>query len=222
VRRSRTGETGQFSKGIRKPRLGGGVRSQPGPALATTSEAAIITFHDTSSAAGSQSFANGTGPEPFDFLQQVGHLLRKAYQRHTAIFQAHCPEQQLTAVQVAVLSAVAKLGPTSLSSIGRAAALDPATTRGVADRLRDKGLVILAPDTEDRRKILVHATPTGRQLLPRLIPMVRRINDATMKGLNPAECVALIYLLNKISGPDPLEAAGYDLWPLESGGTVSK
>ena len=33
----------------------------------------------------------------YDFTQQIGYLLRRAYQRHTAIFQQTVPASQLTA-----------------------------------------------------------------------------------------------------------------------------
>ena len=111
-------------------------------------------------------------PERFDFSQQVGHLLRKAYQRNTAIFQELCPDPKLTSVQLAALGAIDVHGPSSLRDIGRAAALDPATTRGVIDRLEERGLVVLAPDASDGRKVIVDLEDEGRKLV-RLMNCIR-------------------------------------------------
>lgn len=45
-------------------------------------------------------------PENYHFTEQVGHLLRKVYQRHVAIFQQNVGDSQLTAVQFITLCAV--------------------------------------------------------------------------------------------------------------------
>ncbi|MFP5406499.1 MAG: MarR family transcriptional regulator, partial [Gammaproteobacteria bacterium] len=42
----------------------------------------------------------------YRFTEQIGHLLRRAYQRHVAIFKETVPDSQLTAAQFVVLCAV--------------------------------------------------------------------------------------------------------------------
>ena len=39
----------------------------------------------------------------YPFTDQIGHLLRRAYQRHVAIFKETVPDSQLTAAQFVVL-----------------------------------------------------------------------------------------------------------------------
>jgi MarR family transcriptional regulator, lower aerobic nicotinate degradation pathway regulator len=72
----------------------------------------------------------------YEVSEQIGHLLRKAYQRHLIIFGQSIGDPQLTAVQFAVLSASRKLGPSSMSDLGKAIAIDAATVRGVFERSR--------------------------------------------------------------------------------------
>ena len=53
----------------------------------------------------------------YNFSEQVGHLLRKAYQRHTSIFQRHSCDKQLTAIQFVTLCTVMEQGASSLTDI---------------------------------------------------------------------------------------------------------
>lgn len=135
----------------------------------------------------------------YDVTEQVGHLLRRAYQRHLAIFNDLAAETQLTSVQFVVLCMLEDLGDSSQIELVRATAVDQATIRGVVDRLRARDLVELKKDPTDGRKITLSITPTGRRLLAIMYPKARAISLATVAELNEAERVALIYLLKKIS-----------------------
>jgi len=151
----------------------------------------------------------GGSGQRYDFSKQVGHLLRRAYQQHTAIFQRASIDPQLTSVQFAVLCVLADHGASSLTSIGRAAAIDRVTTRGIVERLRERDMVSLCPDPGDRRKVIVALTDAGRALIGRMVPHSVEISRRTLDGLNPAEQFALIYLLEKLATMAPEgEAAG--------------
>jgi DNA-binding MarR family transcriptional regulator len=134
------------------------------------------------------------------FSKQVGFLLRKASQRNLTIFQKRAPVPGLTSVQAAALIVLLDYSPCSLTTLGRAAAMDPATTRGVAERMSEKGWVSLVADTKDKRKVMVKLERKGRQLAMELIPVLYAIADETLEALNEAERVALVYLLGKIAG----------------------
>ncbi|MCB8889184.1 MarR family winged helix-turn-helix transcriptional regulator [Vreelandella malpeensis] len=138
----------------------------------------------------------------YDFSEQVGHLLRKAYQRHIAIFQRHVAEKQLTAIQFVTLCTVMERGPSSLTDIVNATAIDPATLRGVIKRLKAREWVRLSTDPRDQRKVMVVITEPGEALVEEMVPEAKRISDATMANLNPAEQVALMHLLDKMNA-DP-------------------
>jgi DNA-binding MarR family transcriptional regulator len=134
--------------------------------------------------------------------KSVGFLLRRAYQRNMMLFQRLCIDPSLTSVSLAALHVLADNGSSSLSVVGRLAAMDPATTSGVIERLRDRKLVRLCPDPSDRRKTIVNLEPAGRRLVERMIPVLEKVADATMDRLSVAERVALVYLLEKISHTD--------------------
>lgn len=133
------------------------------------------------------------------FSEQVGHLLRKAYQRHTTIFQRYSCNKQLTAIQFVTLCTVMENGASSLTEIGNATAIDPATIRGVIKRLKDRKWVALTNDPDDRRKVMVSISEAGAAMVDSMLPTAQQVSDRTMGNLNPAERVALLYLLKKMN-----------------------
>jgi len=137
-------------------------------------------------------------PENYHFTEQVGHLLRKVYQRHVAIFQQNVGDSQLTAVQFITLCAVRDMGPSSLTELVQVTAVDQATIRGIVERLKARDLITVTPDPVDRRKVVVGLTDAGGALLEETVPQAAKITELTFGTLNPAERIALIFLLNKM------------------------
>jgi DNA-binding MarR family transcriptional regulator len=132
----------------------------------------------------------------------IGFLLRKFYQKNQALWQTMCPDPQMTSVQSAALTTIRRLGPCSLTELGRAAAMDPATTRGVVERLRQRGMIALFDDPADKRKVIVRLEPPGHRFLAIMEPVMPRISDATLAPLNVAERLALEFLLLKVTEAD--------------------
>ncbi|WP_110666636.1 MarR family winged helix-turn-helix transcriptional regulator [Salinicola halophilus] len=136
------------------------------------------------------------------FTDQVGHLLRRAYQRHTALFQQQSSDSQLTPIQFVALSALEERGASSLTELVKATSIDPATIRGVIKRMQTRGWIETTSDPCDQRKVIVGLTAAGRALLQKMVPRAQRVTAMTMKGLNVAERVALIHLLEKMTEAD--------------------
>ncbi|MGI4839050.1 MAG: MarR family winged helix-turn-helix transcriptional regulator [Janthinobacterium lividum] len=134
----------------------------------------------------------------YAFTEQVGHLLRKAYQRHMAIFQQNVGESQLTAVQFITLCAVRDHGPSSLTELVALTAVDQATIRGIVERLKARELVALGHDAQDRRKVIVHLAEAGRVAVEQTVPCAQQISELTLSNLNPGERVAMLFLLRKM------------------------
>ena len=145
--------------------------------------------------------------DTYDVTEQIGHLLRKAGQRHTAIFQQNVGDAQLTAIQFVTLCALRDQGPSSQAELVEATAIDQGTIRGIIDRLKARGLIVLTHSEKDRRKVIVDLTPAGRAVLDAMIPRAKQISELTMGDLNAAERVAILYLLKKMS------ASGLDANP---------
>jgi MarR family transcriptional regulator, lower aerobic nicotinate degradation pathway regulator len=135
-------------------------------------------------------------PDPYLLDRQVGFLLRRATQRHLAIFAAAIPG--LTPTQFAVLAQLSATGPTSQNALGRATAMDAATIKGVIDRLRRKGYVASEASEGDRRRVLVSVTPEGRAAFAALLPAARSVTAETLAPLTEGERGAIAGLLARI------------------------
>lgn len=154
---------------------------------------------------GSSSVSDMTPQAPenaYVFADQIGYLMRRAYQRHLAIFQQHACDPQLTAVQLSTLCALRDNGPSSQTELVRATGVDQATIRGIIDRLKARGLIGLSPGEDDRRKVIAKLTPTGAALLVEMVPHAHEITERTLDRLNAAERLALTFLLRKLIDPD--------------------
>jgi DNA-binding MarR family transcriptional regulator len=141
---------------------------------------------------------DATLAEPYRLEQQVGHLLRRAHQRATALFQAHMDELALTPTQYAALVKIGEVGEISQNHLGRLTAMDPATSQGVIRRLQAHGLIALRPDPDDRRRTLLSLTEVGARLLPAAVARGRAITRATLAPLAPAERALLLDLLTRL------------------------
>lgn len=129
--------------------------------------------------------------------EQIGYLLRRVTQRHLVIFSEAIPE--VTTTQWAVLARLSELGPLSQNQLGRAAALDGATVKGVVDRLVRQGLVATAPDPGDRRRLTVSLTAAGQDLYQATAAAALAVSDTTLGPLTPAERTALMALLSRLT-----------------------
>jgi DNA-binding MarR family transcriptional regulator len=137
--------------------------------------------------------------EPYVLEAQVGHLLRRAHQRHVAIFLASMGEDAPTPTQFAALVKLADLGELSQNHLGRLTAMDPATIKGVVSRLVARGLVERAADPEDQRRVTLRLSKEGGALVASLIERARRATEATLSPLSAQEQSRLVALLRKIA-----------------------
>ena len=129
---------------------------------------------------------------------QIGFHLRRASQRHTAIFAEHMTDD-LTPTQWAALVKLAEHESLSQNLLGRETAMDAATIKGVVDRLLRRGFVETGPDPHDGRRMLVAITGSGRQAVRRGAGPGGQITAETLKPLKPAEQKALLDLLRRLA-----------------------
>lgn len=140
----------------------------------------------------------GDEADEYEVTEQVGHLLRRAHQRASSLFQATLDDANLTPMQFAALMKLADGEPLSQNHLGRLTAMDPATIQGVIRRLEERGLIERTSDPRDRRRTLLALSPEGLRLAARLVPSAREITRRTLAPLTPAERRTLIGLLKRI------------------------
>ena len=128
---------------------------------------------------------------------QVGFLLRRANQRHVAIFAAHLGKG-ITTTRWAALAKLYEEGPTSQNLLGRNTAMDAATIKGVVDRLTKLHLIETRADPGDGRRRMVALTEAGRRLVEQSLARAAAITDETLAPLTPAERTQFLGLLRKL------------------------
>lgn len=135
--------------------------------------------------------------DSYRLQDQIGFILRKAHQRHVAIFASRIAD--LTPPQFAALAKLHEIGEISQNQLGALVAMDAATIKGVIDRLRTRGLVEITPDEGDKRRLLVRLTQDGRAAIERLIPLGKDITTETLAPLSAREAATLLKLLARIA-----------------------
>lgn len=133
---------------------------------------------------------------PYSLDAQIGFLLRRANQRHLAIFAGAIPD--LTTTQFAALARLAEMGPMSQNLLGRETAMDAATIKGVVDRLKRQGLVETAPDAGDRRRLTVLLSAEGRALFEAVRGQALEVSRQTLAPLSRTEAERLLALLARL------------------------
>ncbi|MCB1368893.1 MAG: MarR family transcriptional regulator [Rhodobacteraceae bacterium] len=136
-------------------------------------------------------------PVPYLLDDQIGFVLRRATQRHLAIFSSRIGD--LTPTQFAVLAKLCDTGPLSQNALGRLTAMDAATVKGVVDRLVKRGLVTTGRDKVDRRRTIVDLSPEGKAAYRDLAARAHDITAETLAPLSQAEASLLLQLLDRIT-----------------------
>lgn len=127
---------------------------------------------------------------------QIGFKLRLANQKHLEVFNRMMPD--ITPTQFAVMAKLRELGTLSQNHLGRLVGMDAATTKGVVDRLRKKGLAESTPSTSDMRRLEISLTDEGRAHAARAVRTAREISAATAQNLTARELERLLTLLDKL------------------------
>jgi DNA-binding MarR family transcriptional regulator len=134
----------------------------------------------------------------FTVEDHVGFLLRRAHQRHVALFTAGMARAELTPTQFTALMKTVQLGRITQNLLGRHAAMDPATIQGVVRRLITRGLIRRGRDPMDRRTAVLEPTEAGIALISGVVASAQRAHDAALAPLSPQERAQVLALLRKM------------------------
>lgn len=143
------------------------------------------------------------GVEPpddgFHLEDHVGFLLRRAHQRHVALFLEAAAPHALTPTQFAALCKAVEVGRVTQNRLGRLTAMDPATVQGVVRRLTARDLLERTHDPMDRRTVVLAPTEAGVALIAQAVACAQRAHEAALAPLNRAEQDQLLALLRRLA-----------------------
>lgn len=128
-----------------------------------------------------------------------GHLIRRLHQIATHVFAQYAQEagHDLTPVQFAAMDAINANPGVDQARIAALIAYDRATIGGVIDRLEKKGLVRREVSQRDRRAREVFLTQDGQEVVTAMLPVVRKMQDEILSGLNATEQNTFLRLSEK-------------------------
>jgi DNA-binding MarR family transcriptional regulator len=139
-------------------------------------------------------------PNP-GLVEQVQRALRCANQAVTARLRIALLREGLPFSRFLVLRLVVFRGPTTSKALAGAMGVTTANMPGLIDRLEADGLVTRTRNPDDRREILVQATPKGRKTLLRLKETAVKGLVEAFEGWTDAELKALLASLWRFSRP---------------------
>ena len=133
------------------------------------------------------------------FSTLPGHLIRRVYQASTALFAQECGEHAPTPVQYAALVAIDAHPDIDATRISEVIHFDRSTIGDVLDRMEDRGWVRRQPSLADRRIKQLAITPDGRDVLRRVAPAIRRVQQRLVAPLSTKDANTLVRLLGRIA-----------------------
>jgi DNA-binding MarR family transcriptional regulator len=129
---------------------------------------------------------------------QIGPLLRQAYQYACSNLSAFLVGYDLTPIQYSTLVRLWEFGPVSQNKLGRLLDIKSGNMHGVARRLRDRGLVESQTDARYRRVLLLKLTNNGKDLVESVMPLSKQATAKTLSPLDVGEQKQLFALLHRI------------------------
>lgn len=127
----------------------------------------------------------------------IGHLLRRAQQLHHAAWLRDVAAD-ITSVQFAALSVLARSPGRSQAALGAALDLDRSTIAGLTRRMAERELLTRVRSINDNRRNVLELTEHGRAVLAELQPRVEGLEPVLTAGLGEADAAELRRLLRTV------------------------
>lgn len=131
--------------------------------------------------------------------RHTGFMLRRAQQRHVAVWQQLIPGDA-TNVQYGVLAVLERQPGIAQKELCEELDLDRSTIADVCSRLERQALVSREPAPEDRRRNVLNLTAAGQAKLDELRPLVTAVQREMTSALSTSEHEQLRSLLAKLLG----------------------
>ncbi|MDI9916840.1 MarR family transcriptional regulator [Rhodococcus sp. IEGM 1379] len=129
--------------------------------------------------------------------QYIGHLLRRVQQVHLAAWTRDV-SIEVTSVQFAAMSVLARNPGASQAALGKALDLDRSTIADMVRRMAARELLTRTRSTDDSRRYVLHLTTRGRRLLDDLRPRVEGLEPVLTAGLDTMEAAQLRRFLRAV------------------------
>ncbi len=135
------------------------------------------------------------------------YLLNRAGARIGASFTEVMRGYGITLPMWRVLAALNEVGGQRMGELARRTAIDASTLSRVVDGMERRGIARRAREDGDARGVAVHATPTGRALTAKIIPVALAYEEIALAGFDDNEARLLKQMLRQVfANMDALDA----------------
>lgn len=133
-----------------------------------------------------------------DFLTfRLARLNQALTNQVTDVLARHA---QIGLTEWRVLSIVASSDAGTARGVANLTGIDPAMISRALKQLEDRGLVLTARDSTDRRARQVRLTPSGQRLYEDVVPIMRNRQEALLGALSPEGRAVIFDAIDKLMG----------------------
>jgi MarR family transcriptional regulator, lower aerobic nicotinate degradation pathway regulator len=139
---------------------------------------------------------------PESLTHWPGYLLAFIAEHATERFEREIAPRGIRSKHAQVLLVIDAEGPMSQRALGRRLRIDKSPMVGLVDDLERLGLAERRRDESDRRVQAIHLTPTGCDVLARIVEIAEEENARTFGVLDESEREVLHDLLLRVAEAD--------------------
>jgi DNA-binding MarR family transcriptional regulator len=136
-----------------------------------------------------------------DQFRKLVHDMFAFFSRHQAIREGHATQVGLAGIEYTILISIRQLsyeGDVHVARVAEHLHLSGAFITTIIHRLTSKGLVEKTPQPDDRRRVRLTVTKKGMELLERLAPRQRKVNDVQFECLDAREFLQLSGMMERL------------------------
>jgi DNA-binding MarR family transcriptional regulator len=137
-------------------------------------------------------------PGEDEYGLETGLLIREVLRLMERNLEARTAAEDVSIGMWLFLRALWQRDGATQRELSRMVGIKEPSTVSALTRMEERGFIRRERDTEDRRRIHVWLTPLGRDLRPKLQPMIEAMREDTYRGLDTGERQQLRNLLARL------------------------
>ena len=130
--------------------------------------------------------------------QSLGYQIRYAYRIFVKALADELGPHRVTTGQWSALRVLWQEDGLSQVELAQRMMVEKASLTAVLKAMASEGLITRVRNTEDRRKVNIFLTASGRRLKSKILPLIGRINKRATRRLSSAEVQQLRRLLARV------------------------
>lgn len=130
--------------------------------------------------------------------QSLGYQIRYAYRIFVKALADELNAHRVTTGQWSALRVLWQEDGLSQVELAQRMMVEKASLTAVLKAMASEGLITRVRNTEDRRKVNIFLTASGRRLKSKILPLIGRINKRATRRLSSAEVQQLRRLLARV------------------------